>query len=1038
MKNAIVCFLFVACSVTVQAQSSNDWRNIENAMAEIPAEGYCDQPYVVINKQNEWVCTLTTGIGEEGAQGQHIVATISRDRGKSWSPLIDIEPSDGPEASWVVPLIVPSGRIYVFYTYNSNNLREILDVNRKPIKRVDTFGKMMMKYSDDGGYTWSSKRYEVPVRNFEIDNTNVYEGKIQFFWSVALPVIHQNAVFFPLSKVGNFGEGFMDSGSGAILKSSNILTENDPEKIKWETLPDGNKGLLPPAGKVADEHNIVSLSDSSLYCVYRTNLGNNVQAYSRDNGRTWTHPEWATYSPEGRKIKQPRCFSKIYKFKNGKYAMFFHNNGTRWYSNQPIGNRNPTWLAGGVERNGYIYWSQPEIFIYDDNYENGISYPDWIEDNGEYFFTETQKTKARIHCIPTDYLEMLWTQAENESLTTKGLILNLSSAEVRQGIIFEMPDLGKLYKGKSFSLELVLTPGTLDRDQFLLDTRIRETTGVNTSAKYAGNGMRLTLKKEGAIEILLDDGRSPLLWRSDIGSIRPGQKHHIVVTIDANAKILMFVIDGVLCDGGERPWGFARFNPYIFDVNGEREVCFSKDFEGTISVFRIYNRSLYTSEAIGNFQSGKLFGIKDIRSGQLEISKEWQRTNPDVVVYLPKGKEDGDNEHFLVFEAPHSDELLALWTQSSVEGKGDNRAVIARSMDGKHWTAPVIIVGKSSTRSEGQASWAFPIVSKKGRIYCFYTKETQYPDTRQHSGVMGCFYSDDNGYQWIRGKDIMVPKNQFDNPDTLYTPNWIVWQKPIRDSKGRYISGYTQWSSESVVKSPGRNWTDQDSRASFVRFENIDENPLPEDLKISWLPVNMEGLEVAHKMYSQISVCQEPAIVMLPDKRLFTVMRTMTGYIWYSVSDDDGETWRTPEVLRYKDDGEKIRNPLVSCPIYALSDNKFILIHYDNDGRRGEYDQFKKVWDNGNQSNFLRNPASLCLGKFVPGAHQPIWFSSSLEFLSTNDISFGPKGTAEVATYPSVTEKDGVCTFWYPDRKHFLLGKYLTKSLFQQLESKFK
>ena len=172
-----------------------------------------------------------------------------------------------------------------------------------------------------------------------------------------------------------------------------------------------------------------------------------------------------------------------------------------------------------------------------------------------------------------------------------------------------------------------------------------------------------------------------------------------MVTIDANAKILMFVIDGVLCDGGERPWGFARFNPYIFDVNGEREVCFSKDFEGTISVFRVYDRSLYTSEAIGNFQSGKLFGIKDIRSGQLEISKEWLRTNPDVVVYLPKGKEDGDNEHFLVFEAPHSDELLALWTQSSVEGKGDNRAVIARSMDGKHWTC--LLYTSPSPRDRG-------------------------------------------------------------------------------------------------------------------------------------------------------------------------------------------------------------------------------------------------------------------------------------------------------------------------------------------------
>lgn len=1038
MKNTIVYILFSLCLVVMQGQATNDWRNIENAMAEIPAEGYCDQPYIVINKQNEWVCTLTTGVGEEGARGQHVVATISRDRGKSWSPLIDIEPANGPEASWVVPLIVPSGRIYVFYTYNSNNQREVLDINKKPIKRVDTFGKMMMKYSDDGGYSWSAKRYEVPVRNFEIDNNNVYKGEIQFFWSVALPIVHRNAVFFPLSKVGNFGDGFMDSGAGAILKSSNILTEKDPEKIKWETLPDGNKGLLPPTGKVADEHNIVSMNDGSLYCVYRTNQGNNVQAYSRDNGRTWTQPEWATYSPNGKKIKQPRCFSKIYKFENGKYAMFFHNNGTRWYSSQPIGNRNPTWLAGGIEKDGYIYWSQPEIFIYDNNYENGISYPDWIEDNGEYFFTETQKTIARIHRIPNDYMEMLWRQAENKILTTKGLVLNLSSTETQPGTFFEMPDLGRIYKKKSFSLELVLKTGMLNKDQHLLDTRIHETTGVNTSAKYAGNGIRLTLKKEGAIEVLLDDGRSPLLWRSDIGSIKPNQEHHVVMTIDANAKILTFVIDGLLCDGGERPWGFARFNPFTFDVNGERKVCFSGDFEGAVSVFRIYNRALYTSEAIANFQSGKLLERNNATS-ELQIGeKEWLRTNPDVTVYLPTGREDGDNEHFLVFEAPHSNELLALWTQSSVEGKGDNRAVIARSKDGKNWTSPIVITGKSSIRSERQASWAFPIVSKKGRIYCFYTKETEHPDTRQHSGVMGCFFSDDNGHRWSQGKDIIVPKNRFDNADPAYTPNWIVWQKPIRDSKGRYISGYTQWSSESVVESPGKNWTDQDSRASFVRFENIDENPLPENLKISWLPVDREGLEVPHQIYPQISVCQEPAIVLLPDKRLFAVMRTMTGYIWYSVSDDDGETWRTPEVLRYKDNGEKIQNPMVSCPIYALSGNRYILIHYNNNGKKGEYDQFKKVWDNGNQLNYLRNPANICLGKFMPGAHQPIWFSSSLEFLSTDDIAFGPKGTTEVATYPSVTEKDGVCTFWYPDRKYFLLGKYLTESLLQQLESKFK
>ena len=148
-----------------------------------------------------------------------------------------------------------------------------------------------------------------------------------------------------------------------------------------------------------------------------------------------------------------------------------------------------------------------------------------------------------------------------------------------------------------------------------------------------------------------------------------------------------------------------------------------------------------------------------------DLKKEWLRTNPDVIVYLPKEENDGDNEHFLVFKAPKSDELLALWTQSSVEGRGDNRAVLARSSNGREWSDPMVIAGKGPERSEPQASWAFPVVSEKGRIYCFYNKEIDQIDMKQVSGVMGCGYSDDNGYTWTFGKDIIVPKNKFDNPD---------------------------------------------------------------------------------------------------------------------------------------------------------------------------------------------------------------------------------------------------------------------------------
>lgn len=603
-KNFLLLALVMAISFPAISQQA-DWRNLDNAVSIIPDEGYCDQPYAVINKNGEWVVVMTTGEGHEGQKGQHIISVISKDKGKTWEPFADIEPATGPEASWVTPLIVPSGRIYVFYTYNSENLREVLNSKGVPIKRVDTMGKMMMKFSDDGGYSWSEERYEVPIRNFEIDDNNIYKGKIQFFWTVAIPIIHNNSVYLPLAKVGNFGEGFMESGSGAIVKSSNILSEKDPSKITWETLPDGNKGLLPPEGLVADEHNIVALSDGTLYCVYRTNMGHNVQTYSSDNGHTWTKPEWATYTPGGKIMKQPRCFNKVYKFKNGKYALFFHNNSTRNYSHHPIGNRNPTWLSGGIEKDGRIYWSQPEIFLYDLDFSNGISYPDWIEDKGEYYFTETQKTIARIHKIPGEYLEMLWNQAENRTMTDNGLALELKGIDCKAGKPFKMPELGRLVNSNGFSLEFRIKPGKIKNDQVILDTRREQTEGYGAVAKYKGNGLKITLLKSGAIEVIMDDGRTPLLWSTGPGTIKPGQEHHIVFNIDARAKTLTILIDGDLWDGGERGFGYARFNPYMYDVNGEQTVSFSNTFKGEIKTFRVYTRCLYTSEAIGNYRSGK-------------------------------------------------------------------------------------------------------------------------------------------------------------------------------------------------------------------------------------------------------------------------------------------------------------------------------------------------------------------------------------------------------------------------------------------------
>jgi hypothetical protein len=101
-----------------------DARNIKTGWT-IPDEGYCDQPYVVVTDDGQWLCVMTTGKGVEGQSGQHIVSTRSADRGRTWSEHVAIEPADGPEASWVMPLKVPGGRVYACYTYNADNLRAI-------------------------------------------------------------------------------------------------------------------------------------------------------------------------------------------------------------------------------------------------------------------------------------------------------------------------------------------------------------------------------------------------------------------------------------------------------------------------------------------------------------------------------------------------------------------------------------------------------------------------------------------------------------------------------------------------------------------------------------------------------------------------------------------------------------------------------------------------------------------------------------------------------------------------------------------------
>lgn len=72
-------------------------------------------------------------------------------------------------------------------------------------------------------------------------------------------------------------------------------------------------------------------------------------------------------------------------------------------------------------------------------------------------------------------------------------------------------------------------------------------------------------------------------------------------TVDGGPKIITFVVDGVLCEGGEeRQFGWGRFSPHLRAPNGAEQMRLAPG----VSSLRIYRRALRTSEAVGNFRAG--------------------------------------------------------------------------------------------------------------------------------------------------------------------------------------------------------------------------------------------------------------------------------------------------------------------------------------------------------------------------------------------------------------------------------------------------
>ena len=400
------------------------------------------------------------------------------------------------------------------------------------------------------------------------------------------------------------------------MRSSNILTETNPEKLSWETLPEGDVGLRTPegGGPISAEQSYSVMSDGSIYCVYRTIDGHPVYTYSRDGGYTWDPPAYLRFA-NGRLVKHPRAANFAWRCENGKYLYWFHNHGGRFIREHPrrrsmaYQDRNPAWILGGIEKDSpdgkVIEWTQPEILLYDDDPLIRMSYPDLVEEGGKYYITETQKDIARMHEIDPGLLLGLWNQFNNDEKVLNGLVadwpledfaLPVTKEAVRFDPFFtrdpDREDHGGKHIRSGFTIDIVFRLEDLSPGQTLIDTR-----------NESGKGFRLSTTRAGTVRFSMGDGRSTSSWDCDGGILKPGKDHHMSVIVDGGPKIILFVVDGILCDGGEeRQFGWGRFNPYLHEINGAGNWNIGVDLMGGISRISIYNRALRVSEAIGNYR----------------------------------------------------------------------------------------------------------------------------------------------------------------------------------------------------------------------------------------------------------------------------------------------------------------------------------------------------------------------------------------------------------------------------------------------------
>jgi len=360
---------------------------------------------------------------------------------------------------------------------------------------------------------------------------------------------------------------------------------------------------------------------------------------------------------------------------------------------------------------------------------------------------------------------------------------------------------------------------------------------------------------------------------------------------------------------------------------------------------------------------------------------------------------------------------MICWTQATEEAAKNESVVGATSLDGGlTWTEPYFI---EEAFDERTASWGMLFaVPHTARVYCIYwLNENAY--WLRDAGTLFVRFSDDKGATWSDRRRIALPRHKLD-VDGEEMHGWNTGFS-ILTPDGAMLLGFSKMNEASMTRDvPGHLYGDPDfwwCEGFFLRCANILREDDPAKLEFVVTPEGDTGLWAPHADEPARHFLQEPYMTVLQSGRIISTFRTRTGHPCYSISEDNGITWRDVRPLRFMPGGEKMKHPCGPCPIYCAphstssgcSGDGRVIFFFRNDNAPLADPVL------GDHLNYWRNrdPFHVTVGREMPQLAQGLgpdednaglYFDKPRVVLSGTDIDPQERQPHRTAQYPQILQ----------------------------------